>query len=198
MVFRLVESGLRDLAIREAADVARSRERAITMSNYRSRAFVPYEYARSKILTVHTFLPEAVAYNARRKVYAYPLPLQRQLRGRVIRKPLKELRTKYVPAKVRIRVPEKLPLARASYVSIRRNNLNVHSRNQTARLFDVGELNRRRYQEFKGNSRRAGYGQLDSPGSTAFGIVAHTARRTRDIAKIADAALVARAVLKGW
>lgn len=159
-----------------------------------------------KILAVKVYLPRPVARMARREVYTYPYPRQLQKRRHVIRMSLLgslgSSRAEMVPVKVRIRVPRYLPLVRGSYVSLGRGRLNIHSYHQLRRLYEL-EKNRRRYSEGKGNRRKARYGQLDSPGSTRFGSVAEAQRRGLSIDRIADHALVARAILgkaisQGW
>lgn len=148
------------------------------------------------VISLRTYLPRSVAYKARRKIYPYPHPVQRRLAGRVIRKSLRTRRD-LVPVTVRVRLPARLPLALPSYVSISRGRLNIHSRKQHRALMARNEYNRRRYAEGKGNRRKARNGQLDSPGATAYGAVAHSAARGETISKIADAATAARAVWKG-
>lgn len=150
-----------------------------------------------QILTVSTLLPRPVARKARREVYPYPVPLQKKLRSRVIRRALRRSSAPLVRAKVRIRIPRRLPLARGSYVSVNNHRLNIHSHRQLQALLAAGEYNRRRYDERKSHRRRARHGQLDSPGATGFGSVAGVARRGGTVNQLADAALVARAILKG-
>lgn len=149
-----------------------------------------------RVLYVSTYLPRPVAQKARREIYPYPYPNQIQKRGRVIRLALKRPRGRMVKTTVAIRVPRHLPLARASYVSLSRNRLNIHSTTQLRRLEDAQERNRRRYSEHKGNHRKARHGQLDSRGSQRHGSVAEAYRRGGTIDEIADAALVARALSK--
>lgn len=149
------------------------------------------------VITVVGYLPRPVARRARREVYPYPLPLQKRLRSRVIRRSLRRSSAPLVRAKVRIKVPHRLPLSRGSYVSLSRGRLNVHSYRQYKAALAAGELNRRRYDERKGHRRKARYGQLDSPGALAFGSVAESYRRGQSVSRIADAALIARAILKG-
>lgn len=148
------------------------------------------------LVTLEVFLPRPVALRARREIYPYPYPLQKRLKSRVIRH---RLWTKgpMVKAKVRVRLPRKLPLVRGSYVSLDRGRLNIHSRRQHELLIERRELNRLRKEETKGGRRKARYGQLDSPGATGFGSVAEGYRRGHSVGRIADAALVARAILKG-
>ncbi|WNK12884.1 MAG: hypothetical protein [Microvirus sp.] len=169
-----------------------------------------------RTLTVSTSLPLSVALRARKEVYTYPKPNQKRKRARVIRHALllapaagRRNQTKnklgriilpndpFVETKVKILVPNRLPKAEPSYVSVRRGKLNIHSVNQLDRALRAEELNRRRYQENKGNHRKARHGQLDSPGSLAYGLVAYAAKKNLSIKRIADAALVARSILKG-
>lgn len=192
--------------------------RLCVMGKRRPRPYEHYHYTRpdlfpreldqrswrnEKILAVKVYLPRPVAKMARREVYTYPYPQQIQKRWRVARYLLRSSKKhKFVPVTVRIRVPKRLPLVRASYVSIRNNMLNVHSYHQTRREYERN-LNTRRYSEHKGNRRKARYGQLDSPGATAFGAVAEASRRGWSIDRIADSALGARALLgrpvrSGW
>lgn len=152
---------------------------------------------RGLTLSVSVPLPRPIALRARREVYTYPLPSQLRLKRRTLRQPLPLYRGPYINTRVRIRLPARLPTARGSYVSINRGRLNIHSYNALKRLFAAGELNRRRYSEHKSNRRHARNGQLDSPGSGAFGIVARLAASGAPISRIADGALVARAILKG-
>lgn len=149
------------------------------------------------VLTVNALLPRPVAYKARREIYTYPLPLQVRKRARTIRRALRRPSVPMVLAKVRIRVPARLPLARGSYVSLSRGRLNIHSRRQHELLVKRRELNRVRYAEKKTGRRKARHGQLDSPGGLAFGGVAEAFRRGWSVDRIADQALVARAILKG-
>lgn len=191
---RGVKHRLRDLAFREAGDVAR--HLGLRDLEQSRRSFDLSKLPDSKIITVKSYLPLAVARRARQKVYAYPHPLQKQKQGRVIRTPL-HVRSKMVPVHIKIRVPARLPLVRSSYVSVHRGVLNVHSANQLSRVVQRRELNRRRYVESKRNRRFAAHGQLDSPGASAFGSVAYTAAIGGNSRQLADAALIARAVLKG-
>lgn len=151
----------------------------------------------NRIITVSIPLPLSVAKKARREIYPYPLPLQKRLKGRTIRRPLVvRSDAPLVMTKVRIRAPARLALALGSYVSLSRGRLNIHSKNQLARAVHRLEKNRRRYSEFKSNRRKARHGQLDSPGATAFGSVAAAYKLGHSIERIADAALGARAILK--
>lgn len=146
------------------------------------------------ILSVDVLMPRSLAARTRREIYPYPFPEQRQLPSRVIRQRLSAPREPVVRTRVRIRLPRHLPLVRGSYVSIRKGVLNVHSSRQLAAAVSRGELNRRRYQERKRHRRRAHHGQLDSPGAGRFGLVGLASRRGRSVGRIADAALVARAL----
>lgn len=149
-----------------------------------------------RLATLETLLPLSVALQARNKVYPYPIPTQKRLRGRTIRLALTPPRQPMVRTKVRIRLPRILPRVRGSYVSLRRGVLSVHSKRQLNAALAGGALNTRFYQEHKTNHRKGRHGQLDSPGARAFGSVAEAYRRGWSIGKIADAALVARAVSK--
>lgn len=154
--------------------------------------FDPYLDEPYKIITVSVPLPRSVARRARREVYPYPYPNQVRRRGRTIRRVLPHARL--TVARVRIKVPKRLPLALPSYVSISRGRLNIHSRKQLGAALAAGELNRRRYDERKTNRRRARHGQLDSVGATSFGAVGAAAERSWSIDAIAEAALGARAI----
>jgi len=146
------------------------------------------------LLAVRVSLPVSVARRARNVIYPYPYPQQKQRLRHALRLALVPRRTRYVPTKVRIRLPPTLPVVRGSYVSIdRRNRLVIHSRRQTARLLDR-EYNRRRYQETKTRNRRARHGQLDSVRSDPHGIIARSVATRGGIRSIADAALVSRAL----
>lgn len=149
---------------------------------------------QGRIFSVTTYLPRPVAIKARREIYPYPYPAQRQLKGRVIREPLRSSRHRLIKTTIRIRLPRQLPVVRGSYVSLADGRLNIHSKYQLERMFNAQELNRRRYSEYKRNKRKASHGQLDSRGSQRFGSVAHAYRQGASIDKIADAALGARAV----
>lgn len=151
-----------------------------------------------RVLTIKTFLPRSVAQRARREIYPYPYPNQVRKRGRALRVPLRATVARFVPTKVRIRIPLRLPLARGSYVSVRNGILTIHSKNQLRRMQDAQEFNRRRYSEYKGHKRKASHGQLDSRGSQRFGAVAHAYQRGGTIDEIANSALVARALSQAW
>lgn len=152
----------------------------------------------TRLLTIHTFLPRSMAYQARRKVYTYPSPFSQALQRRTLRYNLRLPRDPLVKAKVRIRVPTVLPTVRGSYVSLSTRNgrmrLNVHSQRQHRAALAAGETNRRRYQEGKRARRYASHGQLESRGARRFGLVAASYARGESPRKIADAALVARAI----
>lgn len=152
-----------------------------------------YEVAGS-ILRITTYLPRPVALKARREIYSYPYPRQRQKRGRTIRLSLRPTVGRFVKTVVRIRLPRRLPRVRGSYVSLANGSLNIHSTNQVKDVLNAQEYNRRRYGERKGNVRKGRYGQLDSPGSLKSGGVAYASRSGHSIDQIADAALVSRAL----
>lgn len=150
------------------------------------------------VLAVPALLPRPVALRARREVYSYPFPSQKRRARRAIRLSLRvHGRHPYVHTMVRIRLPRTLPLVSSSYVSFTPTRLNIHSARQLRNVVDRRELNRYRYLEKKSHRRRARYGQLDSPGADAFGSVAASAARGLSVQRVADAALVARAILKG-
>lgn len=159
------------------------------------------DWRSSRILTVKVYLPRPIARQVRREVYTYPQPAQMRKARHVMRYSLlaglSSGSARFVPAKVRIRVPTRLPLVRGSYVSLRRGMLNIHSAQQLRSTLAKGELNVRRYSERKTNRRKARHGQLDSPGARRFGLVAEAYRRGKSVDRIADAALVARAILHG-
>lgn len=161
-------------------------------------SMVPRRYSvPGRVVTLTTYLPRPVAKRARREIYTYPYPNQKSKRGRTIRLPLTRPRAKMVKTKVRIRLPEVLPLVRPSYVSVTPWSLNIHSRSKLRRLHNAKEFNRRRYSEYKGNKRKARNGQLDSRGSRRFGSVAEVMRKGGTIDEVATAALAARAIAKG-
>lgn len=187
----------RDLAFKEFGELAKHYRPSVLAYKPSFRPFDLQKLPRHKILTVKAFLPLAVARRARQKIYTYPHPLQAQMQGRVLRTPLITKKTKFVPVKVRIRVPERLPAVRGSYVTISHGRINVHSRKQLQAVLARQELNRRRYVETKTNRRHARHGQLDSPGAAAFGAVAYGNQMGFSVGALADQALVARAVLKG-
>ena len=176
------------------SSVARSDRRSSSRS--RTQAFGERDLGlerrpRGPVLTVRLQLPRSLALRARREVYSYPFPRQRQFVSRVLRRRLGRRRERFVDARVRIRLPRVLPLVRGSYVSVRGGVLNVHSLRQLERVLAAGLLNERHYEEWKSNRRKACNGQLDSPGATSHGLVAHAARRGLGMARLADAALVA-------
>lgn len=152
-----------------------------------------------KVITVHTYVPRSIANQARREIYSYPTIKQRSLARRALRLGLithtdsPYLREPFHKVPVRIRIPARLPLARGSKVSLSRGRLNIHSIASLRRTLQR-ELNRRRYQEHKTNRRHARHGQLDSPGATRFGLVKRAYEAGFGIRRIADAALVARAM----
>lgn len=147
-------------------------------------------------LTVQLYLPRPVALRARREIYNYPQPFNLVSLRRTRRLPLRQSRHPMVLTKVRISIPRKLPLTRGSYTSLSRNRLNIHSYRQYQAAMQT-ELNRKRYEERKSGKRHARHGQLNSPGALHHGIVAEAYRRGQSVSRIADAALVARAILKG-
>lgn len=162
----------------------------------------PPDAVNSNILTVPTLLPPAVAVKARRKIYTYPgIALAPLMWGRTRQLPLqKRSRQRLVPVAVRIRVPRRLPSVPSHMVTFypSRGYATVHSRKQIAAAVAApGELNRRRYAERKDYRRRARNGQLLAPGALAFGSVSALTRLGADPRRIADAALVARAILRG-
>lgn len=157
-----------------------------------SEAAHPYS-----VVPVEVWLPRPVAQRARREIYTYVPPRQIRRKRRVIRYALLRPRAKFVKVKVRLRVPRKLPLARASYVSLDRDRLNIHSTYQHQKAIDRGELNRRRREEGKPGHRKARNGQLDSPRALSYGAVGEAYRRGESIGRIADAAAVARAIYFG-
>lgn len=185
---------------------SRSHRKKQSLSDYRAlSANWPYSPVPSfqpyRLITVPTYLPRSVANQARREIYSYPGMQQRRLYKRALRVHLiahgdtkRYLREPWHPVRVRIRVPLRLPLAAGSKVSLSRSRLTIHSVNSLRRSIERLEFNRRRYVEHKTNRRRARHGQLDSPGALSFGLVAHALGRGASIGRIADAALVARAI----
>lgn len=150
-----------------------------------------------RLLSVSAFVPRSMVSQTRREIYPYPHPLALQKRGRAIRIPMALRNEPYVKTRVRIRLPKRLPLVRGSYVSITPERLTIHSRNQLHRAIASGERNRHRYVERKTNHRFGRHGQLESRGSAAYGLVAFAARKGWSANRIADQALVARAILRG-
>lgn len=167
----------------------------------RPRETLPSELRRSRsrylTITVPVYLPRPIALRARREVYPYSLPQQKLKKFRTRRFALVRQKGPHVLTKVRLRVPMTLPVVRGSYVSLSRNRLNVHSIAQHRAALAAGELNRKRRNERKSNRRKARHGQLESPGSTAYGLVAGAFHRGMSPDRIADHALVARSILKG-
>lgn len=155
---------------------------------------------RLRTVSVSVLLPRSIAQEARREVYSYPFPKQRQLRRRTLRYNLNYYHEPYVRTKVRIRVPRVLPLVRRSYVSLSgiRPRLSIYSSAATNSAIERGELNRARYLDGKSNRRKARNGQLDSPGANAYGILGRSVKAGMSIARLADSALVARAMSGRW
>lgn len=131
---------------------------------------------------------------ARLRTVSYAYPTQVQMRTRNVRIPLKvRPATKFITTKVRVRVPRRLPTVSPSYVSLDRNRLTIHSKRRLRKLNET-EYNRRRYQEFKERSRKARNGQLDSVKADRYGMLGEAYRRGYSIRRLADVALVARAI----
>lgn len=163
--------------------------------------YEPVPFVRPyKLVSVPAYLPRSIANQARREIYTYPTIKQRRLTRRALRLGLithgdsHYLREPWHKVRVRIRLPLRLPLARGSKVALRRGQLVIHSAANLRRQLERRELNRRRYMEGKGNHRSARHGQLDSPGATRFGLVKRAYEAGFGIKRIADAALVARAI----
>lgn len=96
--------------------------------------------------------------------------------------------------RVHVRIPHHLPIVPASYVTIdRKRRLNIHSKRRTLSKL-LTESNVRRYNERKGRKRQARNGQLESINSDRLGIVAEAHHRNLNVNRIADAALVSRAL----
>lgn len=170
-----------------------SRKRRANGSNPRTVSGPnPAPTRRTRTISVTVPLPVSVARRVRTVLYRFPR--QQMRRTKTIRRRLVRLPEPYVMKKVKVRVPTVLPRVRKSYVSIdRKNRLNIYSERRTSRLLET-EYNRRRYEEQKGNGRRARNGQLDSIRSDHLGIVAEAAHRNLGVRRVADAALVSRAL----
>lgn len=177
--------------------MARSRRKPRITTPFDRGAARPYadDWRRPyRVLTVKVALPLSVSRRARNEVYTYPMPRQRQRMTRHIRVPLQKRKEPYRVTRIRIALPRVLPSALRSKVAVRAGHLVIYGSRNVERTFQRLELNRRYYGEHKSNVRQARWGQLDSPGADRFGIVAEAARRGLSIGRIADAALVARAL----
>lgn len=174
---------------RSYTQVERSRQfdRLVTQLVVRRRP------SRSVVVTVP--LPRPLARRVRRVTYVYPR--SRVQATRVVRVPLAPKARGFVLRRVLVLLPAVLPSAEPSYVSVDRGRLNIHSRRQQLRQLRRFELNRRRYQEHKDGRHKARNGQLESVSSDRFGIIAEAHRRGLSARRLADAALVSRALTGG-
>lgn len=172
---------------------SRNRPNRNRSKNFRNTATAG-QRRQSQILDIMAFLPVSLALQTRRKIYTYPSPNQRQLQRRNLRHTLKRPREKTIPTVVKIRVPRTLPLVKRSMVDWRNGKTIIRSKLATDRVIHRGEQNRARKQERKGGYRRANHGQPDSPGAHNHGLVAEALYRGLSPNRIADAALVARAI----
>lgn len=121
-----------------------------------------------------------------------PRIAQRQHRNRHITVPLRRSRRRFIRRRFRLRVP-KAPV-RTAYMSLDRfNRLRIYSARSTARLLAT-EHNRRRRNERKSRRRKGNIGQLDSVRSDRFGIIGRAASRHRSPGRVADAAMLSRAI----
>lgn len=143
---------------------------------------------------VSVVVPVPVGMNIPRTV-SYAYPSQRQRLRRHIRVGLPRILGRYKLVRVRVRVPERLPLVKASVVAVdaRRSRVNIRSKRSVRRVLD-DEFNRRRYGERKSRRRSARNGQLDSIRGDRFGIISAAVRAGSSIERIGDAALVSRAI----
>lgn len=187
----------------------RARRRRRNVPEHTRRSVVDRERRISRRMTavrVRVLLPRSIAYKVRRVSYAYPERIQRE--RRTVRVQLRPKKESYVARNVLVVAPAALPASEGSYVSVRdlrpsvvRANAELvhHSRRQFKRLM-IGnrrrpsEYNRRRYEEIKGRHRMARNGQLASVRRDDAGIIGANYRAGVSAARLADAALVSRAL----
>lgn len=144
----------------------------------------------SRLISVRVPLP--VTLRVRKVSYTYPL--QRSRARRTIPVAIRPLRnTRYVTRSVSVRIPNRLPHIPASYVSVRRGALRIHSARQTRKILDR-EFNRRRYMEWKRRRRQAKDGQLESVRRDRHGILGAAEARGYSASRMAEAALIVRAL----
>lgn len=192
---------------------SRSIERRVVHKPLTTRSKLPrdlrtHRIPRKKVIHVKVNVPVSVAKDLDRTVH-YSYPRQRQLNTRVLRTILKSPREKFVPRKFSVVVPKKLPYVKGSYVTAHNRMssaklgrswnilpspvLSVHSKRQYRKLMER-EYNRKRYSEHKSNGRKARNGQLESVRSDRLGLIGFAVARGYGMRKIADAALVSRAL----
>lgn len=188
----------------------RARRRRRNVPEHTRRSVVDRERRISRRMTavrVRVLLPRSIAYKVRRVSYTYPDRVQRAKRH--VRVDLGRKKAGFVPAAVSVLVPAVLPEAAPSYVSVRearkgavrsRSPQLVHHSGRSLRRLMLGtrrrpsEYNRRRYEEVKGRHRMARNGQLASVRRDDAGIVGANYRAGVSAARLADAALVSRAL----
>lgn len=144
-------------------------------------------------IAVRTYVPLSVARRAGSELLTYRNPHQRIHRRRNRRLVLSRPRSRFVPVTFRLSVPSRLPAVRPSYVSLNRGRVNVMNSRAVRRLLR-SEPNRRRYRERKTRRRHARNGQLESVRSDRFGIIANAYYSGASVERVADAALVSRAL----
>lgn len=147
----------------------------------------------TRTISVVVPVPRSVARRARRVTYAYKFPRPLTRERRVVRVPYFVPRERFVPVRVRLLVPRYLPLVASSYVSMTDSGQAIHSRRQIRRLLQR-EFNRRRYEEHKSNRRKARNGQLESVRSDRLGMLGYAARSGFGPRRMADVAMVSRAL----
>lgn len=142
-------------------------------------------------VVVTTPVPRSLS--ARTVNYAYPSPMSRA--RRVVRQALYRgaPRPGYVLRRFVVLLPHHLPRVARSYVSFRPGILNIHSRRQARRLLDR-EYNRRRYFEKKPNRRKGRNGQLESVRGDRLGLISEAVNRGYGPERVADAAMLSRAL----
>lgn len=147
---------------------------------------------RPRSVVVVVPLPRPLARRVRRVTYVYPR--SRVQSTRVVRVPLATPRRRFFLTPVRVVLPAVLPSAQPSSVSIDRGRLNIHSHRQHLRQMRNFEMNRRRYEEHKDAHSKARSGQLSSVRSDRLGIIGAAARRGWSARRLADVAMVSRAL----
>lgn len=160
----------------------------------RSRRAARYSSVSSTRYPTTVYVTVPVPSYLRTRTVSYTYPYQYSRARRVVRVPLVVRPTRYELRRIAVRVPRHLPLVKPSYVSLVRGRLNIHSRRQTRVLIQKGEFNRARNEERKGRRRQARNGQLDSVRSDRHGIIAAANAMGLSPQRIADAAMVSRAV----
>lgn len=103
---------------------------------------------------------------------------------------------KTVKRRVRVIIPKRMRAARKAYVMWRPGQLTIYGQRATERIL-ADEYNRRRRSEIKSRRRRYSTGQLASVGSDRLGLLGAGVRAGRSARELEDAAMVARAILRG-